>query len=57
MLFCGTTTEDVQRSVCFSEDNVNSVEKIQQSISDLVKEDHAEILSEAAQVRNPFKHL
>ncbi|KAI7812634.1 hypothetical protein IRJ41_006057 [Triplophysa rosa] len=47
MLFCETTTEDVQRSVGFSEENVNSMGKFQHSISDSVKEDKAENLSKA----------
>lgn len=49
MLFCGTTAEDVQRSVNFSEENVNSMGKMQHSISDSVKEDKAENLSKAAE--------
>ncbi|XP_056603359.1 uncharacterized protein LOC130420212 [Triplophysa dalaica] len=47
MLFCKTTIEDVQRSVSFSEENVNSMGKFQHSISDSVKEDNAENLSKA----------
>ncbi|KAA0717364.1 Transcription factor TFIIIB component B'' -like protein [Triplophysa tibetana] len=45
MLFCETTTEDIQRSVGFSEENVNSMGKFQHSISESVTEDNAENLS------------
>lgn len=57
MLFCKTTTEDVQRSVSFSEENVNSMGMFKHSISDSVKEDNAENLSKAEEVRNPLKRL